>query len=880
MAYFSMNGYDSYSGCDIVVTASLKGSEDNHVAHFVLGSIQTLSVSTHQDKRPVRSLGNMNAKDYVMGQRTIAGSLVFAVFDRHFADEIMNSAEVLMADEIPALDLTITFANEYGRRSKMVIYGVKLINEGQVMSINDLYTENTYQFVALGMDALTAEEIGGAPSTGSKTNASSSAAFNFKNGRKYIPPTYDPLLVETTKKDFGEASGKVISDIIKNNTDYSNKLSINLSSSIEQPTLGELTGVVSLKLMPIQTEGFIYITNLLTDEVIHTIIVDGSNSYELELPIGFYNARYMNTTRSIESNVEKITIRSTEDSSSKNIRAISSYPVVESVTNNSVSVTVYNNDFNSIICYSSGDKEIVKVNNNLVVFNNLKSDTTYYIYATNGQLESNVINITTLPDSMTYYNKFVEYLLSNRGMLQNDYDTMYKQLNTLLENSMWPYNNIIDGITTLQNSLIKQELLLYAMLFENSMLEAYNIKNPHRLNIVRNNIFDVNLSINNWNSTKYYSTNNNKNKLEGILNSSNTSFNGKPGVAYSFYGINDSNSSIKQYVSVFTAEGKEFLEKYKDTDKYQTLDLSYNRGLYPMLDNEELYAITIRDNFLCDKYMLEEPYVYIEDDRVYADVAYDNKILLDDVYYFCISEMYSTLDSIPKRKEPFNRQTKTIDLSAAYIPFDSNKIYHCWIENYQGAVISKAYIFNYKKSAGLTFALDKEYLKILNTKKQSLVGKIDTVALDDIIYSFYSEEIPKKDLDTRLELALLDYGNKSRYVSNALKDYLYEVVVMNVNSKLSINRMNSVNVYKYYNKIKVKSGSELETKIITKSYDLINNEVICDIYGTNTMIDIKGDFMAVYLINEFSDKVLGVFVLECNRYDYKALGFNVEVGDM
>ena len=62
-----------------------------------------------------------------------------------------------MADEIPALDLTISFANEYGRMSSMRIFGVKLLNEGQVMSINDLYTENTYQFVALGMEPLSSD---------------------------------------------------------------------------------------------------------------------------------------------------------------------------------------------------------------------------------------------------------------------------------------------------------------------------------------------------------------------------------------------------------------------------------------------------------------------------------------------------------------------------------------------------------------------------------------------------------------------------------------------------------------------------------------------------------------------------------------------------
>ena len=153
MATFTLDGYNSYSGCDIVVTASLPLINGQSVGkYYTLGSIQTLSISTHQDKRPVRSLGVINAKDYVMGPRTIAGSMVFAVFNKHFATEIMKDlGTVLLPDEIPALDITISFANEYGKKSRMAIYGVKLINEGQVMSINDLYTENTYQFVALGL---------------------------------------------------------------------------------------------------------------------------------------------------------------------------------------------------------------------------------------------------------------------------------------------------------------------------------------------------------------------------------------------------------------------------------------------------------------------------------------------------------------------------------------------------------------------------------------------------------------------------------------------------------------------------------------------------------------------------------------------------------
>ena len=121
MAKFTLNGYNSYSGCDIVVTARLNNINTNTgLAEkvYTLGSLQTLSVSTHQDKKPVRVIGSANALDYVLGQRTIAGSLVFAVFDQHFATEMFNDLSeatgksFFLPDELPGLDITISFANE------------------------------------------------------------------------------------------------------------------------------------------------------------------------------------------------------------------------------------------------------------------------------------------------------------------------------------------------------------------------------------------------------------------------------------------------------------------------------------------------------------------------------------------------------------------------------------------------------------------------------------------------------------------------------------------------------------------------------------------------------------------------------------------------
>ena len=75
------------------------------------------------------------------------------------------------------------------------------------------------------------------------------------------------------------------------------------------------------------------------------------------------------------------------------------------------------------------------------------------------------------------------------------------------------------------------------------------------------------------------------------------------------------------------------------------------------------------------------------------------------------------------------------------------------------------------------------------------------------------------------------------------------------------------------------SGSDLDVKVLTKSYNLSEQEIYCNIYNTNSFIDMQGDYMAIYLINGYVDKVLGFVVVNCSNCDHKESGFNVKVGD-
>ena len=276
---------ESFSGCDM--TASIvydwieedsNGKKHKRYSSHILGELQTISYSIHMEKRPVRSIGNVNAKDYVMGPRTIAGSLVFAVFNRHFAKNIMNEhndyfteGQAFLVDELPPFNVVISLANEYGLRSKLVIYGVRLLNEGQVMSVNDVYTENTYQFMATDVEYMNTELT-----YQSRSNYGSFLKLIDADSKK------DPNMYPSNNigKAFVHYNDRENDDIEK----------ITLSVLTTDATRNNPNGRAMFSLTPIQTEGTIDITDSNNDVI--SIGVTGANSYSIQLPPDMYSARF------------------------------------------------------------------------------------------------------------------------------------------------------------------------------------------------------------------------------------------------------------------------------------------------------------------------------------------------------------------------------------------------------------------------------------------------------------------------------------------------------------------------------------------------------------------------------------------------------------
>ena len=102
--------------------------------------------------------------------RTIAGSIVFTLFDREVLWDLIQSYAVdvdwagegeyetsvhtPMLDQLPPFDITITFANEHGDIANLAIYGVEIVDEGTVLSIDDLLVEKTCSWVARDIDMI------------------------------------------------------------------------------------------------------------------------------------------------------------------------------------------------------------------------------------------------------------------------------------------------------------------------------------------------------------------------------------------------------------------------------------------------------------------------------------------------------------------------------------------------------------------------------------------------------------------------------------------------------------------------------------------------------------------------------------------------------
>ena len=163
--------YNSFSGADITAYIHIPpqdvGFEGTGAPKRtepivgILGTLQTLSYSTHREVVPVRSMGKVRAHAYTRGPRTIAGTMVWATLDEYVLAEALRytytgdwDPSTTLVDQIPPFNIILTFNNEYGDVSTMGIYGIRFVNEGATMSVDDILMEQTNTYIATDIDMM------------------------------------------------------------------------------------------------------------------------------------------------------------------------------------------------------------------------------------------------------------------------------------------------------------------------------------------------------------------------------------------------------------------------------------------------------------------------------------------------------------------------------------------------------------------------------------------------------------------------------------------------------------------------------------------------------------------------------------------------------
>jgi len=149
----------SYSGTDISVLFSMPPffSIGNKLPRKLSAEIHTLTISSAASLLPVRAVGEAKARAYTKGARTFAGTMIFTVLDKDpfqeiFALDALNGSTLQDGlwhiDQMPPFDAVITASNEAGLSAVQLISNIVFSNWGTTYSVDDMYTESTYTYMA------------------------------------------------------------------------------------------------------------------------------------------------------------------------------------------------------------------------------------------------------------------------------------------------------------------------------------------------------------------------------------------------------------------------------------------------------------------------------------------------------------------------------------------------------------------------------------------------------------------------------------------------------------------------------------------------------------------------------------------------------------
>lgn len=840
MANFEIKGYDSYSGCDIVVTARLatlnNSTKKLEEKIYTLGSLQTLSVSTHQDKKPVRVIGSMNALDYTMGQRTIAGSLVFAVFDQHFATEMFADLEkatgktFFLPDELPAMDVTITFANEYGRTSRMAIYGLRIINEGQVMSINDLYTENTYQFVATAMEPLKKGPDAGL-SSDKKNEAQVASVFDLNH---------------TTSPYSGEEIWNA--NYISENEDFKRIL---LTAEVEQPTFEGQEGIVKFSLSPNQSSGMIYIHHQIQNKIYSQIHVDGRNLYTAYLDSGLYSAWYEHKGQTLSN-----TVLFSIDKLGENNSFYDDTPNIEDVTESTIKI-VCNNPIHTMgICVNSLDNSVIeiKLENRTCTFKNLTSNTNYIVYTKDEHSSSKTVDIKTLIPEETFISGFKNYVKFNSLLLSDDLDK-YEEIIDEIKNP----DDLIHSLERNQDIKAK-ELMYMAVKYKNEFTAVINNNKietmpQQNLNNIYGNSFRFNTGVAKAN---VFLIRNKKEYYEYSEQYPNEmTYIGKSNRSYSAVGItNNFVKSPKYLFYSFSDNDKSRINTlYGDSNVLESIDLTEYMDPAKKYSNVALKCLAVKDNKNIDIKLLTAPTVILDEElNITVDVKYSDLIgNKDNEYYLVIANLEQSLDKTPFRKIKLTDKDEIIFANKYLTAINSRDIYALWIEDQNFNIVSE-----------ITFVSENEEVKNFNISQleddiQKIISKIEfnlekTNSMADIHSSILSKETSVKNLHYDIVQSIID------------SNLNYDLAILEV-LKMKFNNF-YINQDKYrtviYDGEKVKFDNFSNAQIVHIGFKK-NSDYVIEVVNEDTILVDNNYLYNLYYVIDNNPAIKSGFVLISNN---------------
>jgi hypothetical protein len=181
----------SFSGTDISNSAWFDyytDSGDRSVTVPVnLTSLSTISFSIHESKSPVRSLGNKNVSGYTSSIRTIAGSMILSLVNRHPLSDLVaeyykvnagkdmywgwsrdfnqngkgtvgyNAMTMVMPTSLAPFNMIFTAVPEIFNENESAehlnyascaLFGIEFVEDSTIFSVNNILTEMSFTFVA------------------------------------------------------------------------------------------------------------------------------------------------------------------------------------------------------------------------------------------------------------------------------------------------------------------------------------------------------------------------------------------------------------------------------------------------------------------------------------------------------------------------------------------------------------------------------------------------------------------------------------------------------------------------------------------------------------------------------------------------------------